>query len=255
MIRESLYFSFDGIKSTNFPIVNIKVDDGLYNESVSTAKTINESYPRGAFKPYFFGVQKQPKEFDLAFAFLEPWNDQLIDEVIRWLNVDDYRKLFFEADIDRVIYAMPVTDINVMHNGLKQGYLVLTVRCDSAYSYSHTKMTPTYNMLEVDEERDEDIINLGHFDMYPDIEIAKVGDGDLSIFNMSDGNKEFKFTDLKDGERIYVDCMNEIIETSLEDTNRYDNFNDEYLTLIYGKNRLKIKGSCRIRFIYQYIFS
>lgn len=254
MIRESLYFSFDGIKSTEFPIANIKVDEGMYSESAASSKTINESYPRGSFRPYLFGVQKQPKEFDLAFAFLEPWDDQLIDEVIRWLNVDDYRKLFFEADIDRVFYAMPVTDINVMHNGLKQGYLTLTVRCDSAYSYSHEKFTTIYNMSTDDKNHEIEIVNLGHYDMYPDIEILKVGDGNLSIFNKTNGNQKFSFTELEDGERLYVDCKNEIIETSL-DVFRYDNFNDEYLTLLYGKNLLVVEGNCYIRFRYEYIFS
>ena len=43
MIRESLYFSFDGVKSINYPIVNVNVGDGLYEEAIASSKSINES--------------------------------------------------------------------------------------------------------------------------------------------------------------------------------------------------------------------
>ena len=254
MIRESLYFSFDGVKSTNYPIANVSVGEGAFSESVASRKTINENYPRNAFKPYFFGTQKTPKEFPLTFAFLEPWNDLLMDEIVRWLNVDDYKPLFFEADLDKVFYVMPIDDITSIHNGLKQGYLTLNVRCDSAYSYSHYVNTPDYNMLERDSNIVE-IINYGHIPMLPEMWIEKISSGDIVINNKTNGNQEMRFENIEDGERLHVDCMEEIIDTNKENTHRYDDFNDEYLEIVYGKNIIQVSRNVIIRFRYQHIFS
>lgn len=253
MIGESLYFSFDEIKSTNFPIANIKVGQGAFSESLSTGKQINESYPINSFKPYFMGVQKEVKEFDVSFVFLEPWNDEMMDEILQWLSVDEYKKMYFESNIDRVFYAMPITDIGLIHNGLQQGYLTITFRCDSAYSYSHEKATVWYDATVKDVEFN--IRNLGYYNVYPEIEIIKVGNGNVSIYNKSNANQQLRFTSLKDGEKIVIDCFNEEIETSLEDTFRFDDFNDVYIELLRGDNMIRITGRCYVRFNYQYLYS
>lgn len=255
MIRESVYFLFDNRKSSDFAIVNVNVGSGLYEESISSSKTIHETYPRDSFKPFLFGVQKQPKQFTLSFAFLETWNDQLIDEVTRWLSVDDYKPLAFESNLDRVFYAMPVEDINLIHNGLKQGYLTLTVRCDSAYSYSHEITTPWY---ELNANSNSDLVELdnhGHYPYFPYMWIEKIADGDIIIHNLSNKNSEFKLTNVAIGEKLFIDNMNEIIETDKEGIFNYDNFNDNYLEIVYGKNILKASKNIRIKFRYQNIFS
>lgn len=56
---------------------------------------------------------------------------------------------------------------------------------------------------------------------------------------------------LKD-ETIYIDNENEYIETDLEDTYRYNEFNDNFLKLVRGKNILKISGKCKIKFRYYF---
>lgn len=285
MIRESIYFSFNDRVSTEFPIANVSLGEGLYEESMASGKSINESYPRNAFKPYLFGTQKEVKQFDFSFAFLEQYNDQMIDEVIRWLNVDDYAPLFFEANIDRVFYAMPISDINHIHNGLKEGYLTLTVRCDSAYSYSHEIITPWYDLtseqdiiisedfkeidingIEVEGSANKirtsdmpteqiELKNYGHYSLHPEIWMEKTHAGDIVIKNLMNNNQEFRFTNIPVGENLYIDCMNEIIETDKENTYRVDNFNDNYLEIVYGKNLLQVSQNVRIKFKYQYIFS
>lgn len=252
MIRESLYFSFAGRKSTDFGIINVSISDGLFEEQVVSNKTINEVKIRGNDKPYFIDVTKEPKQFQLRFYFEETWNDQLINDVIRWLNVDFYEPLFFSENIDRVFYAMPVDGINLIHNGLKQGYLTLNMRCDSPYSYGHEQVTPWY---ECDNERMIELDNLGHFPIMPEIWIQKIGDGNISILNYSNGTDEFKFTGLKNNEELYVDGENEIVETNLPNTYRLDNFSEYYVTLVYGRNTLKVTGDCKIKFRYRYIFS
>jgi phage-related protein len=256
LIRESLYFSFANRKSTDFNIMNISVSDSasLYEESVIANKTINEIYVRGNPKPYFIDTKKDPYSFQLRFAFDDTADDELIDEVIRWLNVDFYQPLFFSEDINKVFYAMPVNDVSFIHNGLKQGYLNLTMRCDSPFSYGNDILTNWYDYSSDNTDLIE-ITNLGHFSIYPEIWIQKVGNGNLSINNLTNSNQEFKFSNLQDGEQLYIDCENEYIETSLTNTFRYDDFNDGYLEIVYGKNRLIVTGNAKLRFRYRYTYS
>lgn len=251
MIRESLYFSFAGRKSTEFPIVNVSLGSGLYEESLTSNKSIVETKVPGNDIPYFIRTEREPKQFPLRFAFLEPWNDEMIDEIIRWLDVDFYEPMFFDQNIDRVVYAMPINTIDQIHNGLKQGYVNLTMRCDGAYSYSHDISTPYYEVIGKDTI---EINNLGHISTFPEIWIEKDGDGDFTIENYSNEGSLFKFENLRDGEQIYIDCLNEQIESNLPKTFRYDDFNDNYLELVYGLNNLKITGSSKVLFKYRYIY-
>ncbi|MBM7598078.1 phage-related protein [Virgibacillus halotolerans] len=264
MIRESRYFNFAGIKSTDFGIENITISGGLQSEEVVASKTINEVYIRGRKKPYFIDVSEEPRTIELEFAFMRTWDDRLIDEVIRWLNVDYYQPLYFSEDEDdysngteRVYYVIPVNGIELMHYGLKQGYLKLSMRCNSGKGYSRDIATPIYQPWNDDTTGTTDIEldNYGHFSIYPDIWIEKIGDGDITIFNRTNGNQEFKLENIEIGEKLDIDCENEIIETDKERTYRYDDFNDNYLELIYGRNILTITNNAKFQFRYKYIFS
>lgn len=260
MIRESEYFYFAGRKSTDFGIINVNVSDGLYEEDLISNRTINEVTIPGRKKPYFIDITEEPKILQLRFAFLEKWNDKLIDEVVRWLNVDTYQPLYFEGNIDRVFYAMPVNNVAYIHNGLKEGYLNLTMRCNSSNSFSHEIITPIYNTLELSERQENDfpivnIVNRGHYSIYPEIWIEKISDGDIVIFNKTNGNQKFEFKNIEVGEKLFIDCENEIINTNKENIYRYDDFNDEYLELIYGENILSLSNNMKIKFRYRYIYA
>ncbi|WP_368900874.1 distal tail protein Dit [Oceanobacillus oncorhynchi] len=254
MIRESEHFWFNGRKSTDFNIRNVSIGGGAYEESMSSGKSIIEEYPNNASMPYFQGVQKEPKQFDVSFCFDECRNGYLIDDIMRWLNVDEYQKLYFEGDIDRVFYAMPISDLTLVHNGLEDGYVNITFRCDSPYSFSHELFTPILEMNKVPEQLVE-ITNLGYYNIRPRIWIKKVSDGDITIHNLTHRNIETKFENIDIDEELIIDGKTEIITTSKEKVHRYDDFNDTYVELIYGKNRLKISDNVKIQFYYEYIFA
>jgi predicted phage tail component-like protein len=253
MIRESLYFTFANRKSTDFGIMNVSILSGLYEEPLMANRSIKEIKVRGKDKLYFVEIEKQPNTLQLSFAFEETWNESLIREVTKWLNVSYYEPLFFSEDVDRVYYVMPVDNINIIHNGLKQGYITLNMRCDSPYAYSHINTTPWIDCSS--GSKTIEIINSGDNDFKPEIFIQKIENGDLTITNLSRANSEFIFTGLFDKEEIYVHCDNQIIKTNLVDIWRYDNFNDNYLSIPYGKNQLKIDGKCKVKFQYQYVFN
>lgn len=254
MIRESIHFWFNGRKSTDFNIQNVSIGGGAYEESMSSGKTIIEDYPNQAQMPYFHGVQKEPKQFEVSFYFEKTWNKNLIDEIIRWLNVDEYKKLYFEADIDRVFYAMPISDLSLIHNGLEDGYVNITFRCDSPYSFSHELFTPILEMKKIPEHVVE-ITNLGYYNIRPRVWIKKISKGDILINNLTHKNLRTKFKNIDIEEELIIDGKTEIITTSKENTYRYDDFNDIYVELVYGKNRLKISDNVKVQFYYEYIFS
>lgn len=260
MIGESEHFVFNGRKSTDFGIRNVNVSEGLFEEPLVASKSINEVYVRGRAEPYFIDVEEEPKTLQLKFAFYEGFNDRLIDEVVRWLDVNYYKPLYFSADVDRVFYVLPIDGINKVHNGLKQGYLTLNMRCDSSKSYSHEIVTPVYKTSELDfiNQYEEPLLNLGnkgHHTILPEIWIEKVDSGDLYIYNKTNSNKKFEFKNIDIGEKLYINCEDEYIETDKEKTYRYDDFNDYYLEIIRGENVLILSDNMKIKFRYRYIFS
>jgi predicted phage tail component-like protein len=240
---------------------------GMFEENFMASRSIKEFSIRGRENPYLQEITREPKSFQLNFAFQDTWNDDLISEIARWLDVEFYQPLTFSESEEKVYYVMPVNDSSLIHNGLKQGYISLTMRCDSPYSYSHMKVTPWYdckNLVSgyfispyqfVEDTTIEGIRiilnNYGDKEILPEVWIEKVGTGNISIFNTSYKNEEFAFTNLLDTELIYINGENEIIETNLPNTWRYDSFNDQYLNLYYGKNILQIKGECKLKFQYR----
>lgn len=94
--------------------------------------------------------------------------------------------------------------------------------------------------------------NKGDIAIYPTVEILKIGDGDVKIENLSDYTEPFIFSNLKDREIVKVNGVKEIIESSLYGNERYDDFNDNYIRLDYGKNRLKVTGKCKLRFAFRF---
>lgn len=261
LIRESEHFHFAGRKSTDFEgIRNVSIAEGLYSESLVANKTIEEVYIPGRDDPYFFGVTEQPKTIQLRFGFLDGWDDKLIDEITRWLNVSTYQPLYFEGDNDKVFYVIPIDGIEKIHNGLKEGYLDLTMRCSSSRSRSHKIMTPVYEMSKLGQQQSVGnptikIGNRGHFSTFPEIWIEKISGGNITIYNKTNANEKFEFKNIDVGEKLFIDCLNEIITTDKERTYRYDDFNDNYLELIYGENILTVTNNVKIRFRLEYIFS
>jgi predicted phage tail component-like protein len=253
MIRESLYFTFAGRKSSDLGIINVAISTGSYEEPFMASRSIKEYTIRGQEKPLFQEITRESKSLQVSFYFENGWNDDLIREVARWLDVEFYHPLTFSEDEEKVYYVLPVDSSSIIHNGLKQGYITLTFRCDSPYSYSHDKVTPWYDLSNANSSTIE-IRNMGDKSIIPEIYILKTTSGDLSIRNLSNKGEVSSFTSLVAEEELYVNGENQIIESNLPNTWRYDNFNDTYLTLNYGKNILQIDGKCKLKFKYKYKF-
>ncbi|MGG1650408.1 distal tail protein Dit [Paenibacillus sp. NRS-1775] len=144
-IRDSLFFSYAGIQSDFYGIVNVNMSSGMQEEIFAASRSINEVSIKGRDRSYFQNTKKEPLKFNVSFAFLDKWDDVKIREVARWLTEQSYyQPLFFSDDPEKVYYAICVDDINLVHNCLKQGYITLTFRCDAPYAYSPIYTPPVY---------------------------------------------------------------------------------------------------------------
>lgn len=261
MIKSSEYFIFDGQSSVDHGIMNVNIESGMLEEPFLSERNIIESKIRGRAKPYFQGVEQVPLTFDLSFAFEESWSEEKIRDISRWICVDSYRELKFSDNLNRIFYAMYVGSPILVHNGLSSGYVTLSFRCDGPFSYSPQYSSTEYDFSSNDVDGTEiDFVNNGDLECHPEVWITKVGNGNVSIVNATNGGQEFKFTSLLDTEELYIDCENEQIESILPDINggdplvqyRYDNFNDNYLEVVRGVNKLTVFGNCKIKFRYSF---
>jgi phage-related protein len=251
-IYESLYFSYAGRPSTDFGIINVSVSSGMFEETFVASRTINETSIRGRGKPYFHGIDHEPIEFDLSFAFADKYDSRKIREVARWLMQDYYQPLYFSENEGRIFYCMPTGDSTLIHNGLNQGYLKIRMRCDSSYSYSPVYTEPTYDYsINGIDGTSFEFTNLGDVDCYPEIWIEKVGLGSISISNETLGTS-FSFDELLDGETIYINNEREEVVTDLLNQYRFNDFNGKFLKTKLGTNIINVKGNCKITIRYQF---
>ena len=188
----------------------------------------------------------------MSFAFENTWDDKLIRDVARWLSQDSYKPLWFTEDPGRIFYCMFIDDAQLIHNGLKQGYITLKMRCDSPYTYSPVLTKGWLNFSTITAPTTFEFVNDGDVTLKPELWIKKVGSGEVTIVNQTNGNETFSFSSLIDNETVYVDNEAEYIETDLANTYRYGVFNNKYLKLVRGKNVLQVTGKCQLNFRYQY---
>ena len=250
-ISENLHFNYDGKSSKDFGVINVNLDNGMFEERFVASRNINETAVRGSDTPLFHSVEEEPLEFSMTIAFVKKFTDEDIDNVILWLFQDKYKPLYFENNPDKIFYCMPVGESTIVHNGLKEGYVTINMRCRSSKIESPTYVTPTYD-LSTNEGKYKIIIeNNGHVEIFPEISIEKVGDGHIII--MKNG-EIFEIRDLTNREKIYINTEKEIIETDIVGVYRYDNvvgdFHDMILSL--GVNEFIIEGKCKIAFRYKF---
>jgi predicted phage tail component-like protein len=149
-IKESLYFTFNGISSKNYNIMNVNVDTGVMKEEYFGApQTIIEETVRGRDKPYFKQVKKEPLEISVTFAFDGSWTEQKLREVRQWLlEPKYYAPLIFSDDPEKIFYCLYINEPLLLHNCMKEGYITLNFRCNDAYAYSPLTTSEIYDWDE-----------------------------------------------------------------------------------------------------------
>lgn len=249
-IREKIRFNYDGIWSDTRNLKSVTLDNSMYTDILVASREIKETESRGNGKPLFQGVTTSPLEFEMTIAFEDRFTDSDIEDIIEWLFPDYYKPLYFESKEDRIFMAMPVSDSSLVHNGLKQGYFTIVMRCDSSYLYSPTILTETYTITP-SSPLELTIDNDGHYVVYPEFSLYINNSGHIEIISLDDDGDIFEIRDLVKGEDIYLNSEKEIIETDAIGVYRYDNLIGDFPRLKKGRNRFKISGDCTIQVRYK----
>lgn len=252
-MRQSIQFIYDGISSSDMGVIQVNTQSGLYEEQFMASKTINEDRIRGRDVSYLYSVDYEPLSFPLELYFEEGMSDEQCYKVARWLNQKYYKPFYTFDSPERIFYCQPIDDVRVIHNGIKQGYLTLTMKCNSPYTYS-PYIEKVFDLSNNTEDGTEIIIENKGEEIFPEIWIVAKDSGDFGIVNKSDGGRVFHLNNIVRDESLYIDCDNEEIESDLPLAYRHDNHNGVWLSLVYGINRLQVYGKMQMKIKYRYKF-
>lgn len=243
-IKDELYLNFDGVNSKDFGLIAVELGSGLYEETLVTSRTINETKPNERLRSIFHGVTEENRAFSLNLAFEDSFDEDKINEIINWLFKDYYRPLYFEGQEDRIMYAMISGETNIIHNGLEQGYFTVTVQTNSPYRFSRMKEGSSNGNKMT-------LINNGHKVVHPEFSIKKIGDGDLRI---EVEGRHVLIINLVNGEELYIDTLRDKIVTDIKGEYRYDNITMGELSDLYldvGEKVYNITGEAEIAYRYR----
>lgn len=259
---ESMNFTYDGISSEDFGVVMVNSGSGLFKEPFLANRTIIEKSTANRDVPIFTGVGEKPLSFPLTI-FIEEWEKRdNLRAIARWLNQKEYKPFWFESNPDRVMDVLIEGTPQLVHNGIKEGYITLNVRCKTHYYKSQPKIYErTINGTYTDW-----INNDGDETIAPYIEIKKIGNGGTVQIQTSVEGRQVNnliIKDMLDGEIAYINCVDEQIRSSYADTERYlfDLFNDDYLRFEIGNiydaessTEIVFKGNFSIKMAYEVIY-
>ncbi len=246
---ESLGFTYNDIHSSEFGIMNVQTSSGLFEEQFLPNRSVIEEKIAGRDEPYFFGFEYETTEIPLTFYLSEGWDENRLYEIANWLTQSHYKPLRFDEDETRLFYCMYVGDTRILHNGLKQGYVNITMKCNSPFSFTPV-YTREFNLTDNSMGVNFELYNLGHKECFPKFVIEKIGAGDISIINHTNGI-ESKLTTLEDKEIVTVDNNAKDIETSIPFVYRYSNFNNKFMKLNVGVNKFTVVGNSKLTITYQ----
>lgn len=250
---DSTDFYYDGKYSVDYGIYLVKIEQKMIQEPFLANREIISDIIPGRDIPYFYGVQTKPLKLNLTFSTLDnQWTFEKRREIAKWFDKKDFKEFYSVDNIDKRYYLLYQGGIDLYTNGLQQGYIECEFLNISPYSYSPVYQI-NYDLSTIITPFIITFNNQGDDILYPEIEIEKYGDGNLSIKNLSNGGKVFEFLNLLNSEIIYVDNKNrDIISSSLN--SRFDDFNGNFLELVVGINQLEVTGACKLNFRYQFVF-
>lgn len=249
--KQSLFFTYGGRDSRDFGIMQVQKGSGMFEEQFMPQRTIIEEKIPGRDEPYFFGTDTSPIEDDIVLYTDNDLTDRQIQDICDFLYAPYYQPLIFSDNPEKIYFAMFIGDNKLIHNGARRGYFTIKFRCNSAYAYSPISSREFYSTSDT-EFTEITIHNQGIFDIFPIVELQKIGNGDFTIINTTDGGRETSVNRLIDSQYVKIDAENKELETNLENTEIYGNFNLNYPSLVRGLNRLKIKGKANVIVSYYY---
>ncbi|WP_160645374.1 phage tail domain-containing protein [Chengkuizengella marina] len=250
---DSTYFSYNGIRSETMGVQLVKTKPGLIGEPYLPDKEIILERNIGEPISYIYGYQDNPAKYKITLTLDDGlyWTTVKRREIARWLDCGKFAEFYSVDDVNKLYFLCLEGDSELITNGNQQGYVELTFLSISPYTYTQ-KYQKIYDLSDISEPTTIEFDNLGDVSLFPELNILKYGDGELQITNLSNEGRVFLFSELFDGETVNMDNKKRLIQTSDPDLYRYDSFNMNWLELVYGSNKLEVKGACKIVFNYRF---
>lgn len=247
----NLDFHYNGRSSKEFKVIAVQIGSGMYEDQLVASRSVNATKLMNQEKAHLQGIEEDIREFPLTIAFENKFTQEDIDKLVIWLFQDYYAPFYFDNEPDRVVYAMPSGDSQIIHNGLNQGYVTLSMTTNSSKVYSGIKLSKKLTTTG-GTKGTLTLLNNGHEVIKPEISILKKGAGKITIVNLDDNKGAiFEIKNLLDAEDLYLDSEREIIETDAIGIYHYDDTLGEYPQLVVGNNRWEITGNCEIQVRYK----
>ena len=245
--KDKLTFNYDGVDSIEFGIYSVSLDSGMFDEHLVADRSINESEV-GKGRRVLNRIDEEPIEFELTLAFMDGFDESLLDDVIDWLFQDYYKPFYFEGGEDRIYHCVAEGSSTLVHTGFREGYFTINMRCNSSRAYSRTKTTDrvtatgfTPAELTIENAGDEMVT----------AQYSIRANSDTIILIEMDKNVQIR--NIKSGEDIFIDSHREIIETNKPNVYHYDDVDGDlrYLNLKRGVNNIKVTGDCSFQIRYK----
>ncbi len=251
---EDMYFIFDGIKSSDMGLYNVRVGHSGFVEVPFVGRAdIREKFSSKKIIPSLHNVKREPITFTLQFMLMDnnlqpkEWTSEDRNRIGDWLIHDTYKSFQTSDDLGKYYYVI-IEDAEKLYLVSGKGYLEVTCRTNSPYVWSPTYILP-FDLSDNDTETSIIIDNKSNVEKYyyPKIEIESLADNtNVELKNLSNGGKVTKFEGLNNGEIISVDNENRFIKSDLFGSNPFEKFNKEWLELVQGDNEIKVTGKCKM---------
>ena len=208
--------------------------------------SIVESRSTNRIQPVHLGVNyhESPLEFKLVFGAEKPLDRYEMADISMWLTGhQDYQWLSIDQpDMANMEYRCLVTSLTPLHHGWIPYAFEASIQCDCPYAYSYPfeykyTISGETNILFRNESTVWEYLK-------PELSIQpSAGTTEIKIVNHSDGDREFKLSNIPGSSNIYVDNNNGIIQELNYNHNLYGGFNMNFFRLVHGDNELTITGN------------
>jgi len=266
MAFQAYSFSFNGISSEEFGLIKYNLDNNKNPDNVNLVAPITvyeEKLPRRSSTLYMGSAQNEQQEMTFVVGIAPELLGQHryfdryeISSIVDWLTGEEgYKWLSIQQpDMEHIRYRCRCTNIKQISIGWLPLAFEVKFLCDSSHGYRY----PEEYTYEVETNKSIVLFNKSNiiYPYKPKIEITlSSGFGTISIKNITDNNRDMKFTSVPNttGMKILIDNENEIITKDGDaGANLYQYFNFKYFRLKKGENQILINGKSVVKFICEF---
>jgi hypothetical protein len=225
----------------------VRIENGML-EIPTLKQQIQEEKLNNKDIPVFYGINRETLSFPIMITKLYDYeNDNVFSyeervNILRWLCKGEYKE-FISGDNDFIRYYVLFEEVTRYDNYRNQGYITLNCRLNAPYGFSPISveeydLSDNENTTIIELENNSNIID----NYYPEIEFTVLEGTSASFKNLSDMGNTFTINNLQPNETIYINMETGRIKSSLDNVYHLGDCNKQWLSLVYGINRIEVTG-------------